>query len=460
MDLLDHVLGLAPPAGGLRPGASILAAVSGGRDSMVLLDLLARAAGRRDLRVEVGHLDHGLRPDSAEDAALVADRARRHGLRFHTTQLDPEDLDLDLGPEAAARAARYAWLESIRTARGLDAIATAHHRDDHAETLLLALGRGTGLAGMRGIAPARGTLIRPLRDVHPRDLDAYARAHAVGFRADPTNQSPRFRRNRVRHELLPLFDDIFGGDTAGRIVGFAGRLDRDREALAAAVDLARQACGVQRQAARLTVDRQAWRTLHKSLQFHVLRGMLREIQAETGPQRWNEAAYLRVLDFVDTGRAGATMPLPGGGSLVLARGHWVLAGGPPETAEFVLLEEVLPALGDVVTLPQSRCAWFDAERVRSPIVLRSAEPGDRIQPPGMIGHRKLTALFRERDIPVDQRSSMMVVEDTERIIWAVGITTAHETRPTAHTERFLRLTVEPRSRGADRRPASDPPSGP
>jgi tRNA(Ile)-lysidine synthase len=186
------------------PGRYILA-VSGGADSMVLLDLFTRAATKRGYELVVAHFDHGLRPDSAADRAVAAARADHHDLPFvyHEARLADRPGQRS---EAAARAARYAWLEALRRRHQAAAVITAHHADDLLETSLLNLARGTGrrgLAPMQAGGPTSTTVLRPLLSLTRADLRAYAATHHLNWHEDPTNADLANPRNFVRHRLLP-----------------------------------------------------------------------------------------------------------------------------------------------------------------------------------------------------------------------------------------------------------------
>jgi tRNA(Ile)-lysidine synthase len=203
------------------PTSPLTCAVSGGADSLALLVLAAAA----DCDVEAVHVDHGLRPGSAAEAQVVAAAAQRFGARFRA-----ERVRVAPGPdlEARARVARYGVLPAD--------VCTGHTADDRAETVLLHLLRGAGPTGMVGIA--RGPR-RPLLDLRRRETEALCAAIGLDPVDDPSNRDPRFRRNRVRHELLPLLGDIGDRDPVPVLVRQAdlfADLDATVAALAAAVD--------------------------------------------------------------------------------------------------------------------------------------------------------------------------------------------------------------------------------
>lgn len=172
-------------------------AVSGGVDSMALLDSLRAQSG---VELIVAHFDHGIRADSAEDRKLVQRIAATHNLPFI---YDEARLGAQAS-EAAARAARYDFLERVRTKHGAQAIITAHHQDDVLETMLLNLLRGTGRKGLASLASGE-KVVRPLLGVPKSELREYAAAHNLAWREDSTNADPRYRRNFVRQHVVPKF---------------------------------------------------------------------------------------------------------------------------------------------------------------------------------------------------------------------------------------------------------------
>lgn len=180
----------------IKPGKYVVA-VSGGVDSMVLLDLLTKQPG---FELVVAHYDHGMRPDSAEDRRLVEKTADLYGLTF---VYEEGELGPDTG-EAAARDKRYAFLKKMQHRHAADAIITAHHRDDMLETAIINLLRGTGRKGLSSLSSS-DNLVRPLLDWTKDDTLAYAKEHKLAWREDPTNTDEKYLRNYVRRRILPHF---------------------------------------------------------------------------------------------------------------------------------------------------------------------------------------------------------------------------------------------------------------
>lgn len=219
----DHHL--FPPQPDYTP-LPVVVGVSGGADSVCLLHLLARFAPQWNLALHVAHLDHNVRPDSSADGAFVEKLARNWGIPFHSRRLPPAEIAAgDNNLEAALRSLRYAFLAAVAAtlathSQAQPVVAVAHTADDQAETILMHLLRGSGLAGLAGMRPSsplpttgqpdrRFRLVRPLLGVPRTHILQYLNAHQLAWREDPSNQDLRFRRNRLRHEILPALRQLY-----------------------------------------------------------------------------------------------------------------------------------------------------------------------------------------------------------------------------------------------------------
>lgn len=214
--------------GWLRGIDKVLAAVSGGVDSMALLALLADVARPQDApEIFVAHVQHGVRPEAEADLELVCAEAEKRGLPFFFRRLS---LPGESPSESTLREARHTALREMAIEAQADAIALAHHQDDLAETFLLRLLRGSGLTGLGGFAPVEERegvrLIRPLIDWPRRDIEAFARSGGIAWREDPSNQSRDIARNRIRHDLLPALNAASDHGDAGSTIARTARLLR------------------------------------------------------------------------------------------------------------------------------------------------------------------------------------------------------------------------------------------
>lgn len=279
----------------LDPPARLLVAVSGGADSVALLDALAEARSRRSLHhvgLVVGHVDHQLRPDSGADARLVQAHAERLALPFELAVVNVSAAGVGL--EQAAREARYEALERLAAGADCGAVVTAHTATDQAETVLWRLARGAGTHGLAAMAPRRPlgrvALLRPLLGIRREEARAYCDRQGLRFHDDPTNVDDR-PRARLRAEVLPVLERLAPGAT-DRIAAAALRLREDDEFLESLV--------------RTTSDVAALRALEAPLRR---RALLRWVEDACGTRRRVAASHLSALErLVVSGRGEVDMP--------------------------------------------------------------------------------------------------------------------------------------------------------
>lgn len=281
----------------LGPGDRVLVAVSGGPDSMALLDVLARLAPELDLGLEAASVDHGLRAGASQEIALAAAHAARLGLPHHVLRVE---LAARGSVQARARTARYAALRDLAGAIGASRIAVGHTRDDQAETVIARLLRGSGLRGLAGIAPRRADgVIRPLIDASRRQTRSWCEAHDIAFAEDPSNIDGRFQRARIRARVLPALQ----AENAA-IGGHLAALADDARALAAMVSTAArgllaQACGPDG-----SLDRELLRGAPAPVRREALRVWAQQLPGGGAIRR----PHLDAMDLVLQGKGQARLP--------------------------------------------------------------------------------------------------------------------------------------------------------
>ena len=314
-----------------RPGETVVVALSGGADSVALLDALHETGRRQGFRVVAAHLYHGLRPAAAMDAAFCGNLCARFGIPIHVGLADVRGrAGRDgAGLEAAAREERYAFLQRVAESEAAGAIAVAHTRDDQAETFLLRLLRGAGSAGLGSMRARGGRLIRPLLEVGRREVLEHLRARGLEWREDETNADMRFARNRVRHELLPYLERHFNPGVRETLARTAALLSDEHEGVAErARELYRQAS--RRGPEGVLLDGAALSRAPRPLARQVVRAAL----LEAGGLRQVKAAHVeRILEVSSrAGRSGRRLPLPGGREAVFRFGQ-VRIGARDEAGE-------------------------------------------------------------------------------------------------------------------------------
>jgi len=433
-DLIAHVRALAPADGAPAPGDHVVVAVSGGADSVALFDALHTLAPECGWRLTLAHLDHGLRPDSGQDVAFCRALCAERGVELVTERVDVAAVAAESGAgiEAAGRRARHDFLERVRVGHGADRIATAHHLDDHAESVLLALGRGTGLRGLRGVAPVDGRRIRPLRAVRREALRAHLRARGLAWREDPTNADTELTRNRLRHNVLPELIETFDPGVVERIGRLGAHAAADVALLDALVEEKLESLRRTGPDGALVLDRAGFLGAAPELRSALLRAAARHLFPTGSHQKWNADRVSDVLRFIERAHAGQRWSLPGAGRLAIERDRLILMKVSDEQSvtgsgtlgpdRARLRTELLPTRGRGCSFSGPPMTTFvDATRVRPPFELRAIRPGDRLKPRGRAGHRKITTLLSEHGIPREDRSRQLVVCDRERVVWAVGL---------------------------------------
>lgn len=255
----------------ISDGDRIVVAVSGGIDSMVLLDLLCRLAGTHGLEVMAAHINHGLRgKDSDLDEMLVHERSEHYGIRCLAKQKKPVGENI----QDCARRIRYDFLEMVARKFLAGSIAVAHHMDDQAETVLIHLLRGTGLRGLVGMRPlariGEMNLIRPLLATPRYDIETYAEARHIPYRDDRTNAGEKYLRNRIRHKLLPLLCE-FNPKIALHLASLADRLADDDEALELVAKTSLDSILTNSRKSGLSFNRKVFISLPSSIRKRLLR---------------------------------------------------------------------------------------------------------------------------------------------------------------------------------------------
>ncbi len=430
LDLADHV----------APVTGIALAVSGGRDSMALLAASSALAATEPRLAEawVLHVDHDLRPGSQLEAELVRREARRLGMKARVIALD-ENPPGRGSLEGWARARRYGALEAAMLELGLDLVLTAHHREDQAETVGLALMRGAHALGLQGMAPLRPLdrtglrLGRPFLEIGRDELDRHRLAEGLEAADDETNRDLGHRRNLLRHLILAQ----------------EGRLDADRllalSARAGALEARLRAWAEAEVAVRgletggglgsrsASIDDRGLAGLPEEAARGLLRALLRLIgRAEIMPSAAAIAGLSAPQAVVELARDCHARR--GDGRLRVEAKR----SCPPYERRRLVLEAEAITLPGGGRLRAGRAALDDSGRSRrqslplaevaGPLVLRGARAGERMQPFGMQGTKSLTEIFREAGVPAEERGARPVVADDLGVLWVPGLRASERCR--------------------------------
>ena len=401
-----------------EPGVAIVA-VSGGADSVALLDLLRAVAGGRGLSLVVAHADHQIQSDSRTVGLSVRRLAERYGVPFELGELG---LGADAS-ETVARRARYAWLREVQRRRGARYLVTAHQRDDQVETILQRVLSGSGAAGLAGIpARSRGGLVRPLLPFTRGELAAHVAALGLEVHDDPANRDPRHLRSWLRGTLLPLLERRLPDVRRDLLrLGRYGSLDR-RAWNRALAHLPELSLRVGR--GGFDVARGVLASYDDALAGAVLGAAARRAGLVLGP-----LAARRLLAFA--GRSsGRRMALPGGWIAEIAFDRLRVARGAPPAELPVLAggERGEAVFGEFRVRWEPAAAPHTLERTGwttwltgGAWQLRPYQRGDRLLPLGGVGRRPVRRLLMEAQVPRGERASYQFVSRGETILWVPGV---------------------------------------
>ena len=447
-------------------------AVSGGADSLALAHILWRLRDSLRLTLYGAHLDHGIRgEEGAGDAAFVQRTLRQWGIpvflrRARLGQRRPSSRSPS---EETARRARYRFLAQLAEELHADAVAVGHTADDQAETVLLHLVRGTGLAGLAGMQtlstlPVDGLkvrLFRPLLEIPRADTQGYCAFLELHPCQDSTNLSLEPLRNRIRLHLLPTLEEYNPA-----IKEALRRLARSSARQVALLDQQAQEAWsqvVQEEPLGIAVDRKAFAALHPALQSHVAR--LAYAQLRGGTPQELEQVHVEEMLYQMTGPSGRSAHLPGGVTFLVERSRGVLTketqrldhtprlngthaltipGATHMPGWTVATELITPDAS-----PPSEEAYeatLDLDVVGTHLWVRTRLQGDRIQPLGMEQEKRLQDFLVDAHVPSHLREQIPLVLSDKGIVWVVGHRIAHWARLTEETRQALKITFQSISR--------------
>ena len=457
----------------LRPGDRVGVAVSGGADSVALLRLLDLLREELGITILVLHFDHCLRgAESDTDAAFVGELARERKLEVIVDRRDvgAEAAKHKWNLEDAARRLRYAFFERVIAERKATRIAVAHTADDQAETVLAHLIRGSGLAGLAGIYPAAGAIVRPLLWCRREELRRYLRDLGQGWREDATNLDVERMRARIRAQLLPLLEREFAPQIGARL-GRVARLAREEERFWTAIIDDRFGALVRAREGAFAIAigdllaplQLSGHTFGDSDARHtcapgeapvraLTERLIRRLYQRAGGRRQGPTAERveQVIHLAGESTSGRQVELPGG-ILVERRFDELIFRRTDARAQHRAADERCNSYEHEVTLPvrgvtairvpelkrcfhlkvidwpdaqrdtEVECVALDADLLRPPLILRNWRPGDAYRPRGGRTAKKLKRLFLEQRIPLEERASWPVLESDGRIVWVRGM---------------------------------------
>ena len=452
------------------PTERILLAVSGGVDSVAMAGGLVRLTEAGVITVEfvIGHVNHNLRGSAADkDQEFVAALAKRLGLRLITRSVDVRRYATQnkLSIETAARNLRAGALAEIANETGSKTIATAHHKNDNAETIVHRLLRGTGLRGLGGIWPKRDfpdgvTFVRPLLGVTRGQIIQYCTANSLDWRGDHTNDDVSFTRNRIRHLLLPVLKEECNGSLVEELASLSQNCRLLHRRVCAQADKVWPLVALVSQPGEVVLAGSVFCAQTEIIQAELLRRALAAIGS--GEQNLKELHY-RLVSELAQGPGGRTVELPGGFlaqaqyekiTFTASKGNGrsgaglqkkIEIGGETEFGDCLITAKVLAAkdcdLAEFMAGKDKNVEWFDFDKLAGPLIVRQRQTGDRFWPLGGQGEKRVGKFLTAAKVPRQLRQRLLIITDSEKIIWLGPIRPGELTKVTDQTQQIIQLQI-------------------
>lgn len=455
-EIISKVLAYGDRHGLLLPGRHILVACSGGADSLALLDILLQLRTLRQLTITAAHFEHGIRgQDSRDDAAFVRQFCRNQGIACLVKSGDVpafaarEGLSLEL----AARTLRYRFLWQAREEAGADVLATAHHADDQAETVLMRILRGTGPDGLAAMRPATGCHIRPLLGVTRQEIERYCQERDLVPRHDATNDLPDCTRNRLRLKVLPYLRTHGNPEISRALCQLSELASEENDYLEQELSAAWPYLQADNSEHALLLE--PLQRLHPALRRRALRRFFRE---NTGSMKDLGFLHIQALShLVSCGQTGKQLALPGGWQASVAYGRLGLRLQAEAPAGKSLSKVIAAAVPGRTCL----CSWIlhaslltkcpasttpagfylDAGVLEDgPLVLRTRRPGDIMSLPA--GHKKLKDILIDDKVPREARDGLLLLASGHEVLWVIGRRRSSRYPVTEDTRKILYFRLE------------------
>jgi len=423
--------------------SSLLVGVSGGVDSMVLLHGLLELSEENGLSLEIAHLNHGLRGESAdEDAEFVRRHAGKLGLKATIERRNVKKYqDNSISSiEEAARKIRFEYLSEVAAENGMDYIALGHNKDDQAETILMHIIRGAGLRGLAGMHEKRGKYIRPLLDVSSGEVEEFAEERGIPHRIDKTNKDQSFTRNRLRHDLIPKIQNDYNPRVVDNLARMGHLVREARGVLEDKVDKIWSELSLSPPKNNCACFHWEELLTHRSyLQKMLLR---KGIALAKENLRDISATHVHsILEALGDNPTRITLDLPGV-TFVLRRQKACFYRDYQEPATESFKYEIEPPgsfeleeyrvrldfdlvtseeAPDLSTVAGDRFTEIvNWNKVEPPIIVKNRDPGDSFYPLGMQGSKKIKDFFVDLKVPVKERNRIPLILDQRHVIWVVG----------------------------------------
>lgn len=459
----------------IEQGDAVVVGVSGGPDSICLLHVLHALSGRLEIRLHAVHINHMLRAEEAQiDEEFTSGICNELGIPLSVVHADVAAMAKKLGMsiEEAGREVRYREFEKAAAGIGATKIAVAHNRNDQAETVMMHIIRGTGIAGLVGMEYKRGAVVRPLLNIYRKEIEQYCAAAGLSPKTDSTNLRSEFTRNKIRLELLPYINKSFGADITESLCRLSEHAAQDNHYLEQCALEAYKECLATKSAGQVSLKLQQLRKLHMVILGRVLKQAV--CDAAGSSNGIGSVHYAILSELAAKGNTGARAELPGGigavvsyGSLNIYSSEYLqeqkkvsqnslpfevclaVPGNTPVLELDAVIKTYVEKVIDVDKYGRmyynSFVQFFDYDSLKKGINIRNRRNGDIFKPLKSNGTKKLKEYFIDNKIPRELRDKIPLICIDNEIVWVVGYKISDKFKVTENTKIVLIMEYNRRS---------------
>jgi len=446
----------------LNKGDHVLIGLSGGADSVCLFHILQSLKEEYRLQLTAVHVEHGIRGEEAlEDAEYVSRLCEEAGVPCYVEHIDVPKLAKEegLSEEEMGRNVRYEIFERVAKQVGANRIAVAHHANDVAETMLFHLCRGTGLAGLCALTPVRGNIIRPLLSLNRTEIETYLQSENITYRTDSTNKDTKYTRNYIRHEILPLMENV-NPKAVEHLVQTSGILNDAKSVLEDSVD---------RLCEKFVTSKNDSFFLHRDLydeDEYLIAGVLHNVMEKLAGRR-KDIHQTHIQSIIDLGQmqVGKRVSLPYNMVAIKEYGGVTLRieskKREKERAFELPVELLIPGetlLGEDIKIQtrifgadeienrnkiaDKKCTkWFDYDIIGKSVSVRHRQTGDYMVVDENGGRKKLKDLLINEKVPQGERNQLLLFAQGDLVLWTLGVRMGEYGKINTSTKQVLEIRV-------------------
>ena len=448
----------------IKENDKIIVGISGGADSVCLLELLCLIQEIIPIHLYAVHVNHKMREEAGADAEFVEKLCRSKQIPFFLKEIDIPSIVMREGisSEEAGRNARYRIFEELRIQLGADKIAVAHHKNDQAETVLFHLLRGCGLKGLGGIRPVRGRIIRPLLCLEREEIERYIKENKVEIRIDHTNSEDDYTRNRIRNYLLPIAKDMVSPRAIEHIVEAAEIASEAEEYLYKITKEAYELTGKETKAEnrliKIELNQEKYRKLDKIIQKYLLRFCYEKV---AGSLKDLTAVHIESIFSMMEKQVGKRICLPNeilvsktySGLLFELDPKKLITKKQPDLVKIELNKEMNLSESQTIKtcifekkneemIPSNLYTkWFDYDKIEQPLILRNRCKGDYLIINEDGGRKSIKQYMIDEKIPKENRDQILLLADGSHVLWVVGKRISYYYKVQESTKKIIEVKI-------------------